>query len=55
MDPSAFFISIILIPKNFYLVYILGHSKFFLRVYPLAQFEILGLFSRIFQKMFPFW
>lgn len=36
----------------FYLVYVLGNSKCFLRVYSLVQFEILGIFSRFFQKYF---
>lgn len=33
----------------------MGHSKFFPRIYSLAQFEIVKIFSRIFQTVFPFW
>lgn len=42
--------------EHFYRTYILRNFNFFpLRVYSLAQFEILGIFSRIFQKAFPLW
>jgi hypothetical protein len=43
--------------KNFFTLFIFWEIPSFSlgSVYSLAQFEILGIFSRIFPRVFPFW